>query len=92
MSVDFARTSHITSVRLPGNTRNILLILARAKNMTKSEIIIEALERYYEQEENGIDSYTMGLPFFGKYGSGKGDLSTMYKQRIKEKIRVKYNK
>jgi hypothetical protein len=59
--------------------------------MTKSQIIIKALEMYYEQEENQIDSYTLGLPYFGKYSSGEGDLSTTYKQRIREKIRARQN-
>ncbi|MCL2266350.1 MAG: ribbon-helix-helix domain-containing protein [Treponema sp.] len=82
----------ITTARLPAETRNKLIVLARLKNKTKSEIIIESLERYYEQEEeNGIDSYTLGLPYFGKYNSGAGDLSTTYKQRIKEKIHARQN-
>ena len=84
----------ITTVRLPAETRNKLLILSRLKNKTKSEIIIESLELFYKQEEEaGIDSYTLGLPYFGKYslGSGIGDLSTTYKQRIKEKLRARQN-
>ena len=56
-----------------------------------SEIIKESLEMYYEREENELDSYTLGLPYFGKYSSGEGDLSTTYKERIKEKIRAKQN-
>jgi hypothetical protein len=39
--------------------------------------------------EEEIDSYTLGLQYFGKYSSGIGDLSTTYKQRVKEKIREK---
>jgi predicted DNA-binding protein len=85
------KSGSITTARLPQDTRNRLEILARAKNRTKSEIIIEALEMYYEKEENEIDSYTLGLPYFGKYSLGEGDLSTTYKQRIKEKIRAKYH-
>ena len=82
----------ITSARLPLDIRNKLLILSRLKNKTKSEIIIESLEMFYKQEEeNGIDSYTLGLPYFGKYSSGAGDLSTTYKQRIKEKLRERQN-
>ena len=82
----------ITTARLPAETRNKLLILSRLKNKTKSEIIIESLELFYKQEEEaGIDSYTLGLPYFGKYSSGVGDLSTTYKQRIKEKLRVRQN-
>jgi len=80
-----------TSARLPVQTRNKLLILSKHKNKTMSEIIIESVEKYYEQEENELDSYTLGLPFFGKYSSGEGDLSTTYKQRIKEKLRARQN-
>jgi len=81
----------ITTARLPLETRNKLIILSKAKNKTMSEIIIDSLEMYYNQEESGIDSYTLGLPYFGKYGSGEGDLSTTYKQRIKEKLRARQN-
>ena len=73
------------------DTRYRLNALARVKNKTKSQIIIEALELYYEREENQIDSYTLGLPYFGKYSLGEGDLSTTYKQRIKEKLRARQN-
>ena len=59
--------------------------------MTISDVMIESVERYYEQEEGGIDSYSLGLPYFGKYGSGMGDLSTTYIQRIKEKLRERQN-
>jgi uncharacterized protein involved in tellurium resistance len=81
----------ITTARLPMETRNKLLALARVKNKTKSEIIIESLERYYEQEEDSIDSYTLGLPYFGKYNLGESDLSTTYKERFGEYLRARQN-
>ena len=81
----------ITTARLPMDTRNKLMTLSRAKNMTMSEIIIESLELYYRQEEDEIDSFTLGIPYFGKYRSGEGDLSTTYKQRIKEKLHARQN-
>lgn len=81
----------ITTARLPADTRNRLVALARVKNKTKSEIIIDALEMYYKQEENELDSYTLGLPYFGRYGSKTGDLSITYKQKIKEKLRARQN-
>jgi len=81
----------MTTARLPIETRNKLLALSKLKNKTKSEIIIESLEMYYKQEENGLDSYTLGLPYFGKYNLGDGDLSTTYKERIKEKIHARQN-
>jgi predicted DNA-binding protein len=76
----------ITTARLPYETRNKLLVLSRVKGKTKSDIIKESLEMYYEYEENEIDSFTLGKPFFGNYGSGESDRATTYKERIKGKI------
>jgi len=91
MKTRIMKNDQITTVRLPIETRNKLLSVAKAKNRTKSEIIIESLELYYKQEENEIDSYILGLPFFGKYDLGPGDLSVTYKQRIKEKLHARQN-
>jgi len=79
----------ITTARLPADTRNKLLALSRLKNKTKSDIIKESVELYYKQEENEMDSFTLGEHYFGKYGSGEGDLSTTYKERIREKLRAR---
>jgi hypothetical protein len=91
MRSSYNKNEAITTARLPMDTRNKLIILSKHKNMTKSEVIINALEMYYEKEENELDSYTLGLPYFGKYGSGIGDLSTTYKERIREKLRARQN-
>ena len=76
----------ITTARLPPDTRNKLLTLSRIKGKTKSDIIKESLEMYYEYEENEIDSFTLGEPYFGNYGSGENDRSTTYRERIKKKL------
>ena len=81
----------ITTARLPLDTRNKLVALARIKNRTKSEIIKESVEMYYEHEENGLDSFSLGEPFFGRYGSGENDRAITYKERIKDKIRAKFD-
>jgi predicted DNA-binding protein len=81
----------ITTARLPMDTRYRLDALARAKNKTKSQIIIDALEFYYNQEENELDSFTLGLPYFGKYDLGDADLSTTYKERLTEMLRARQN-
>jgi len=76
----------ITTTRLPADTRNKLFALSRIKGKTMSDIIKEALEGYYEREENKIDSFTLGESFYGKYGSGEKDRATTYKERIKVKL------
>ena len=76
----------ITTARLPPDTRNKLLVLSRVKNRTKSDIIKESVDMYYEYTENEIDSFTLGEPSFGKYGSGESDRATSYREHIKGKI------
>ena len=79
----------ITTARLPADTRNKLLTLSRVKGKTKSAIIKESVDMYYEREENEIDSFTLGESCFGKYGSGEADRATTYKERIKRKLSVR---
>ena len=76
----------MTTARLPKDVKNKLIVLSKVKGKTKSDIIKESLEMYYEREENEIDSFTLGEPFFGNYGSGESDRATTYKERIKGKI------
>jgi predicted DNA-binding protein len=82
----------ITTARLPMDTRNKLLVLSKIKHKTKSDIIKESLERYYEYEENERESFTLGEPFFGNYGSGEKDRATNYRERIKQKIAGRLSK
>jgi len=89
--INYGSGDIITTARLPVDTRNKLLALSKAKNMTKSDVIIASLEFYYKQEENDIDSFTLGEKVFGRYGSGESDRSVTYKQRIKEKLSNRMN-
>jgi predicted DNA-binding protein len=85
-------TAQITTARLPLDTRNKLLVLSRTKGKTKSDIIKDSLEMYYEHEENEIDSFTLGEPCFGRYGSGEADRASGYRDRIKKKLSDRMSK
>ncbi|MDR0487771.1 MAG: ribbon-helix-helix domain-containing protein [Treponema sp.] len=76
----------VTTARLPVDTRKKLLTLSKIKGKTKSDIIKESVEMFYEREESEIDSFTLGESCFGKYGSGESDRATTYKERIKGKL------
>ena len=91
LAVKPVKNEAITTARLPSDIRGKLIFLSKLKKITMSEVIIKSLEEYYEKEVNELDSYTLGLPYFGKYNLGAGDLSTTYKQRIKEKLRERQN-
>ena len=62
----------MTTVRLPIEYEQKLIVLAEQKNKTKSELIKEALDIFFHKTE--------------AEKSGDGFLSVRYKQRVKEKV------
>jgi hypothetical protein len=81
----------MTTVRLPVELEQKLASLSRLKHTSKTELIKEALEAFFHQQESEKDSYEIGEAYFGKYGSGNGSLSVTYKKKIREKINAKYS-
>lgn len=81
----------MTTVRLPLEIEQKLEILSRKKHKSKTDLIKEALENLFFQEESEKDSYELGEEYFGKYGSGDGTLSVSYRDKIKDKINAKLN-
>ena len=81
----------MTTVRLPLELEQRLEILAREKHKSKTDLIREALEKFFFLEDSEKDSYELGEKYFGKFGSGDGSLSVSYKSKIKDKINAKLN-
>lgn len=77
------------SVRLPKDIEKDLESLSKQKNVSRSNIIKEALVEYIAKEKEYNQPYETGKQYFGKRGSGDKDRSVTYKSRIKEKIRDK---
>ncbi len=77
------------SVRLPEDLENRVNALSKKSNVNKSDIIREALQEYLVKEEQKEIPYALGEDLFGCYGSGDGNLSVNYKQKLKEKLRAK---
>ena len=80
------------SVRLPEELEKKLNQLAESKNVTKTHLVKEALNKYIAEKEEKKDSYQLGRDLFGRYGSGKGNLSTTYKKRVSDRIHEKYSR
>jgi hypothetical protein len=78
------------SIRLPIDMEQRLTDVSKIRNMSKSELIKEALSKMFSLEENELDSYEIGKDYFGKYGSSYGNLSTSYKKALKEKLNDKF--
>jgi predicted DNA-binding protein len=80
------------SIRLSKELEERLNSIAERENITKSEVVKEALEEYIVDYEQKANPYDLGKEFFGKYGSGQGDLSVTYKQKVRSKIDQKMSR
>ena len=81
--------SIMIAVRLPEQIEKKLNAYAQAYNKTKTDIVKEALTLYFKKNDAKKTAYEVGEHLFGKYGSGREDLSSTYKQKLKKKIRAK---
>ena len=81
----------LTTARLPRETAGRLDVLAKLRHKTKSLIIKESLDLYFEREESAFGSFALGAELFGRYASGREDLSSNYKTLLKEKLHAKYH-
>jgi predicted DNA-binding protein len=81
------------AVRLPENLENELNRFSKITCKTKTDIVKEALKLFFETEskKEQRSPYELGQDLFGRYGSGKDDLSTTYKQKLKNKLNEKYH-
>jgi len=69
----------MVSVRLDEKIENQLDFIAQQKHILKSKVIKDALVYYFDmlkEESDEKNAYELGSEFFGKYSSGKDDLST----------------
>ena len=80
----------MTSVRLPSEIEQRLEVISQSRHKSKSDIIKEALEKFFEAEIEDKDSYELGKDLFGRRGSGHSEPRD-YKKDVKEKIRAKYS-
>ncbi len=80
------------TVRLDNIIENQLNFYSQEKHLPKSTIVKEALVYYFDMIKSTTKQkspYDLGSDLFGKYESGLDNLSTTYKQKIKEKIHAK---
>jgi predicted transcriptional regulator len=88
----------MTSLRLTADVEQKIFSFAKARNLSKSAVILAALEKFFEQEEE-TDSFGLGKDYFGRFGSASyaadsgvpgGRLSADYKKLVKGKLLAKY--
>jgi hypothetical protein len=64
--------------------------MAEKENLTKTDLVKEALVEYLDKKEAAQSPYELGADLFGRYESGDSDRSAEYRTRIKEILRDKY--
>jgi hypothetical protein len=70
------------SIRLSPELDDKLKQIAINEKISKSEIVTMALNLFFENYQKTHSPYDLGSDLFGKYGSGKGNLSTDYKKIV----------
>jgi len=79
------------SIQLSPDYENRLEQIANSENTPKDEIIKKILRQYVDEYYQNPTPYELGQDLFGKYGSGKNNLSSSYKSQLKRKIREKHS-
>jgi hypothetical protein len=79
------------TVRLSPEFEKILEATAKQVGMTKSELIRRSIEEYLKKIKANPSPWELGKDLFGKYSSGKGNLSKDRKKILKQKLLEKHN-
>jgi hypothetical protein len=80
------------SVRLDSATEKALVLAARADGISKSEFIRRCLRERLDTEVSGRRAWELGKDLFGKYGSGRSDVSGNSESYLSEIFDAKRNR
>ncbi|MEW5693076.1 MAG: transcriptional regulator [Candidatus Hydrogenedentota bacterium] len=78
------------SARLDDSILNKLNLISQIEGLSKSKIIAKSISEYFKRHIPDNTPYKIGELLFGKYQSGKSDLSSNRKKYLKEKLNEKY--
>lgn len=76
------------TLRLDQKLETDIQITATMMGLSKSELIRVSVAEFIKKQKKP-NAWELGSELFGKYASGKGNLSINRKELIKEKIRAK---
>ena len=76
------------TLRLDPNLERSIQNAAKALGLTKSELIRRSISEFLEKSEKP-SPWELGKDLFGKYASGKGNLSQDRKSLLKDQIKAK---
>jgi RHH-type rel operon transcriptional repressor/antitoxin RelB len=74
------------SLRLGKELEQTLERVALRQGLSKSELVRRCLQRYLDDAASPPTPWDLGKDLFGKYASGRKDLSQRRKELVREKI------
>jgi predicted DNA-binding protein len=77
------------SLRLDDRLTRRLAALAKARGISKSELIRKCLDEYLVAQEQEPTAWELGRDLFGCFKSGQGDLSVRAKEVARERIHAR---
>jgi metal-responsive CopG/Arc/MetJ family transcriptional regulator len=80
------------SLRLDDRLTRRLAAIAKARGISKSELIRNCLDEYLKNEEQEPTAWDLGKHLFGCYDSGQGDLSVRVEEVARERIHASHAK
>lgn len=84
------RKTNLLTARCSTHVKEALAVLSRTEHLSKSEIISKSVLDYYERHlPQNLSEVEQKL--FGRYSSGKKDLSTNRKKYLKEILLEKHS-
>ena len=78
------------TVRLSEELEHAIDSVAKSERKTRSEVVKEALQNYFELRSGRLTPYQLGEDLFGAGEKGAQDLSNTFKKRVKEKLHEKH--
>ncbi|MBJ6611998.1 MAG: ribbon-helix-helix protein, CopG family [Candidatus Thiothrix moscowensis] len=80
------------SIRLDKTLEESLRRRLQADGISLSDFIREAIRDKLSKEDAKPSPYALGQHLFGRYGSGRDDLSTNRKALLREKLNAKHRR
>jgi len=75
--------------RLDADTERALIKAAKEQGVSKSELVRQSVREYLDRTGDSRFAWELGKEVFGKYGSGRSDLSTKHEEILRDQFRAK---
>lgn len=81
----------LITARCGTHVKEILHLLSQSERLSMSEVIAKSILEYHQRHFPNKSFLEAEKQLFGRYSSGKGDLSTKRKQYLKELLSGKHS-